>query len=195
MRSVLDTRGINEYHNWTFVAFLEHLHAGFVRQFFQVAGGSGDGVGALRELAGAPLNEIMAQYAGSYRLQQDYLLGSEISCPAPVSVEVQALDRRSYHMPPLAGLVVLADLEAPREVTLTVEPAGNPEVILWRFIDDVRQQLQPSKTGPLGRLVYHLDCAATQTDNATPLSRIALLLGTGEEAADVELAVELGDVC
>lgn len=82
-RSVLDTRGINEYHNWTFVAFLEQLQPGFVGRFFESADGSGDGVGTLRELAGAPLNEVMAQYAGSYRLLQDYFSGGGISCPAP----------------------------------------------------------------------------------------------------------------
>ena len=194
-RSVLDTRGINEYQNWTFVAFLEHLHAGFVRRFFESAGGPGDGVGTLRELAGSPLNEVMAQYAGSYRLLQDYFSGGGISCPAPVSVEVQALDGRSYHMPPLAGLVVLADMGTPRRVKLAIEPSGGAEVILWGFFGGVREQLQPTDTGTPGRLVYDLDCAATRTDTANPLVRIALLLGTGEEAAEVELSVEVGEAC
>ncbi len=121
--------------------------------------------------------------------------GSEISCPAPVSTEVQALDGRSYHMPPLAGLVVLADLEEPREVTLTIEHTGDPEIVLWGLLRGVYEQLQPTETGPLGRLVYDLDCAATRTDNATPLSRIALLLGTGEEDAEVVLSVEAGEGC
>ena len=194
-RSVLDTRGINEYHNWTFVAFLEHLQPGFVKRFFQAAGGSGDGVGTLRELAGAPLNEIMARYAGSYRLLQDYFSGGGISCPAPPSVDVERLDGRAYYVPPLAGLVVLADLETPRRVNLTIDPSGGAEVILWGFFGDVREQLQPTGTGAQGRLVYELDCTGSGSAGAAPLSRIALLFGSGEEAAEIGLAVELGDLC
>ena len=194
-RSVLDTRGINEYHNWTFVAFLEHRQPGFVKRFFQSAGGSGDGVGTLRELAGVPLNQIMAQYAGSYRLLQDYFSGGGISCPAPPSIDVESLDGRAYYVPPLAGLVVLADLETPRRVKLAIEPSGGAEVILWGFFGGVREQLQPTGTGTQGRLVYDLDCPGSRSAGAAPLSRIALLLGTGEEAAEIELAVELGDVC
>ncbi len=34
-----------------------------------------------------------------------------------------------------------------------------------------------------------------ELNNATPLVRIALLLGTGEEAAEVELSVEAGEGC
>ena len=194
-RSVLDTRGINEYHNWTFVAFLEQLQSGFVRRFFQAAGGSGDGVGTLRELVGAPLSQIMAQYAGAYRLLQDYFPGGGISCPAPPSVDVESLDGRAYYVPRLAGLVVLANMGTPRQVKLAVEPSGGAEVILWGFFGDVREQLQPTDMGTQGRLEYELGCPGSGSAGAAPLSRIALLLGTGEEAAEVEVAVELGDVC
>ena len=38
-------------------------------------------------------------------------------------------------------------------------------------------------------------CYRPRPAGAAHLSRIALLLGAGEEAAEVELAVELGDVC
>ena len=195
MRSVLDTRGINEYHNWTFVAFLEHIQPGFVRQFFESADGSGDGVGKLRELAGAPLNQIMAHYAGSYRLLQDYFSGGVISCPAPPSVEVQSLDGRVFDVPPLAGLVVLADLETPRRVKLTIESAGGPAVIVWRLLGGVQEQLQPAETGLPGRLVYNLDCPASGSDGATPLNRIALLFGAGEQPAEIGVSAELGEQC
>jgi hypothetical protein len=91
--------------------------------------------------------------------------------------------------------VVLADLETPRRVKLAIEPSGGAEVILWGFFGGVREQLQPTGTGTQGRLVYDLDCPGSRSAGAAPLSHIALLLGTGEEAAEVELAVELGDVC
>ncbi len=196
MRSVLDTRGINEYHNWTFVAFLEHLQPGFVRRFFESTDGSGDGVDTLRELAAVPLNQLMAQYVGSYRLLQDYFSGSEISCPAPASVDVQSLDGRAYHVPPLAGLVVLADLETSRKVMLTIEIAGGPEVVLWGLFDDVHDQLQPSKTGPLGQLVYDLGCPAARAGRVTtPLTRIAVLVGAGEEPAEIEMSAEAAEEC
>ncbi len=191
MRSVVDTRGINEYHNWTFVAFLEHLQPSFVKRFFESADGSGDGVDTLRELSGAPLNEIIAQYAGSYRLLQDYFSGGGISCPAPPSIDVKSLDGRAYYVPPLAGLVVLADLKTPRRVNLTIDPSEGAEVILWGFFGGVREQLQPTGTGTQSRLVYELDCPGSRSAGAAPLRRIALLLGTGGEAAEVEL----GDVC
>ncbi len=75
---------------------------------------------------------------------------------------------------------------------LAIETSGAAEVTLWGFFGGVREQLQPSDTGTAGRLMYDLDCAAIRTENTTPLLRIALLLGTGEEAAEVELSVEAG---
>ncbi len=196
MRSAVDTRGINEYHNWTFVDYLEHLRPGFVRQFFESAEGSGDGVTTLRELAGIPLNQVFANYAGSYRLQQDFLPGGNTSCPAPASVQVQALDARAFRVPPMAGLVVSADVEASIEVTLTIEHTGDPEVVLWGFLGGGYEQLQLTDTGLLGRLTYNLGCDVVQMDDELTLtSHVALVIGTGQEPTEIEVSVELGEPC
>ena len=98
-------------------------------------------------------------------------------------------------MPPLAGLVVLADLETPSRVKLTIESAGGPAVIVWRFLGGVQERLQPTETGPPGRLVYNLDCPASGSDGATPLNRIALLFGAGEQPAEIGVSAELGEQC
>lgn len=194
-RSVIDTRGINEYHNWTFVAYLEHLQPGFVRRFTESAAGSGDGVDTLRELAGLPLNRLLAEYSASYRLLRDYLPDGEVSCPAPASVELQTLDGQTYRLPPLAGLVISADLDTPRKVRLTVERAGSPEVVLWGFFGGDHHRLEPTETGPSDRLVYELDCPAAGADAAAPLGRIALVFGAGERSAELELSARLGEEC
>ena len=196
MRSLVDTRGINEYHNWTFVAYLEHVEPGFVRRFFESAGGSGDGVDVLREIAPAPLSEIMARYAGSYRLLQDYLPGGEVSCPAPESVDVQSLDGRELRLPALAGMAMVADLSTRREIVLTIEADGDPDVILWGFTAGSHEPIRPSGTGPLGRLEYDLDCAVSRSDGAIARpDRIAVLIGAGEQPARIDVSVGAGNEC
>lgn len=196
-RSLTDTRGINEYHNWTFVAFMEGRQPGFVGRLLDSEQPSEDGLDALRELAGAPLNRLLADYAASYRLLQDFPpLKGGISCPGAQSVDLAALDGRAYHLPPLAGLVVQAEIERPSRLTLTIERSGHPEAMLWGFYGERREELEPTEAGPGARLVYQLDCEdLLAAGDSGPLERIALIFGAGEQVADIQITATPGEAC
>ena len=182
-RGITDSRGINEYHNWTFVAFMETRAPGFVRQLLERQRG-GNPIDALRELAGAPLSELFAQYASSYRLLQSYPLAAELSCPEAAAFAVDA-GAQEYVLPPLAGLVLPIEAPDGRQLAIALETEGEPEVILWQRSGDGYEPSALPQGNDTGGAVFLLDCGEAA----------ALVFGSGEESATVRVSVQASHEC
>ncbi|MCH8993785.1 MAG: hypothetical protein IH959_02325 [Chloroflexi bacterium] len=188
-RTITDTRGINEYHNWTFVAYMEDRQPGFVQRLLQLPQDA-DVVDQLGMLAGVPLNELFARYALSYRLLRSYPLAGELSCPAPATIAVGAREQ-SFQLPPLASLLLVATGPTPQRYVLTIETAGDPYVALWQRSTDGYEPLPAVEPVAPGRIVRQIDCAAA----GAPPAAIVLAVGAGETPAEIRVSTRVEGEC
>ena len=178
-RSVTDTRGLNEYENWTFFAYLEYRRPGSVREFLDLQS-QVDAVAALREVTETPLSELLGEYAGAYRYQQSFPLAEGLPCPALEALAVgTALE---VVVPSLAGLVVTLDALPDRELVVTVEVSGSLYAALWQGPD-----FEVLEADAGGRIDYTIECGAGD--------RVALVFGAGVEPADLRVSAATGEAC
>jgi hypothetical protein len=186
-RSITDTRGLNEYQNWTFVAFLEDRSPGFVQRLLANPERLRS-VEALGDIAGPSASQLLVEYAEAYRLSQSYPLVSDISCP---TLDVTGGETDQYVLPPLAALLLPLDVGDARRVhvSLTLD-AGSAAVKLLRRDQDGYAELVENR-----RLGEPLQFTSGCTPAQPPLRGVVLVLGSGAEGARIDATIELSNEC